>query len=140
MLLIMLSGMMHNVVPHSHHKHDIAGNIEFRGDSHHHDHPSDHHHHHSDENEREHEKKNFLNFLFENHSHSQHTHQNVLVNVEYAKSAKQGKIKVFGSFGFCDSIVRDIDLGSYRYMVFNESGFGGFNSPINLLRGPPSLG
>lgn len=138
-LVIILFGMMHNTFPHVHHDHDLDGHKELIGESHHHHHDSDHHHH-SDEEDDEHEEKTFLDFLFKNHSHANHTHQHITATVEHVKTIKQVVVKVFVRNASWKFSVKETDIGLHRYVLFNDIGSDDPFLCTNPLRGPPSLG
>ncbi|WP_162340379.1 hypothetical protein [Cyclobacterium salsum] len=138
-IAIMLFGMMHNAFPHVHHAHELDGHTELIGESHHHHHDSDHHHH-SDEEENDHEEKTFLEFLFNNHSHTKHTHQYTPAPVEHVKAAKQILVKFIGDNDSWGGSAKKADIELRRYVLFNEVGLEDPKLNSNPLRGPPYLG
>lgn len=138
-ILTMLFGVMHNAFPHVHHAHELDGHTEPIGELHHHHHDSDHHHN-SDKEENDHEKKTFLEFLFNNHSHTKHTHPNILALVEHVKTVKQVFVNFFGGNDFWEFSGIEIDSGLHRYVLFNDVGLADPNLNSTPLRGPPSLG
>lgn len=139
MLVIMLFAMMHNAFPHVHHEHELAGEVEVRGEFHHHHHDSNHHHH-SDEKENDHDQKTFFDFLFKNHSHTKHTHQYTPATVEHVKPVKQIEIKVFGSSDLWTFAIGKTDVGLHRYVLFKDFVPDGPHLYSSPHRGPPSLG
>lgn len=134
LLVIMLLSMMHNAYPHVHNEH-----TEQIADSHHHHHDSDHHHH-SEDSESDDDQKTIFDFLFKNHSHSNHTHQYTLVTVEHVKKVKQLEIKFLGSIDLWQYAVPEIDIGLRRYVFFNDLGSKDAFLFSRPFRGPPSLG
>ena len=139
MLVIMLLGMMHNAFPHVHHVHEVSVDEELKGESHHHHHDSSHHHH-PGEDDNDQENKNFLDFLFKNHSHTQHTHQYTSATVEHVKPVKQIEIKAFGSSDPWEFTANKAGIGLHRYVLFDDVGSDDPYSDSHPLRGPPALG
>ena len=76
-LVIIGAFTMHNIIPHVHHSHrEIEEVVE--SNQHHHSH--DHEHHHSDDQNSDHTEQDLLiASLLDNHSHSIHTNEFVLL-------------------------------------------------------------
>ena len=80
MLLIMGLMMMHNAFPHTHHQCEFERCVLAVDFDHHHEQEHGlHHNNHSVDDE----ENSLLDFLFQNHSHSTHSHQYTPVPVEY---------------------------------------------------------
>lgn len=138
LLLLFVTNLFHDVVPHVHHQHDNIFTSESHTTDHHHD--GDDHHHHSDKSNKEGNGYSFFDFLFANHSHSEHVHQLVPKIVEHTKQIKQLESKTFfkstiPSFNF--RLIRDAEHRRY----YGDEFFP--DAPLiysNFLRGPPFLG
>ena len=138
LLLLFVTNLFHDVVPHVHHQHDNISISESHTINHHHD--GDDHHHHSDNSNKEESEYSFFDFLFANHSHSKHSHQLVPKIVEHSKQIKQLDNKVF-----CESTIPSFNFrllkdGRHRH-VFGDKYMP--DDPFtysNYLRGPPILG
>lgn len=136
LLLLFVTNLFHDVVPHVHHQHDNILASESHAINHHHD--GDDHHHHSDNKEGN--DYSFFDFLFANHSHSEHVHQLVPKIVEHSKQIKQLENKAFCKttspiFNF--RLLRDAEHRRY----YGDEFFP--DAPLiysNFLRGPPFLG
>ena len=136
MLCIMLFVMTHNAFPHVHHAHQLAEKVAWEGEFHHHD--SDHHH--SGEHQNNHDQKSLFDFLFKDHSHTQHTHQYTPATVEHAKSAKRLDFKAFNSAATQGFAANEATMGLHQCVLFK--GVKPDDPYLNShpLRGPPSLG
>jgi hypothetical protein len=142
MLLVMLTMMTHNVFPHVHHKH-TSDIVAFTSSDLHHDRHHDHHNHgHEHKNDsqpEESEKTNLLDFLFEGHAHSSHSHQYT--------PAPTFDFRAFNelvSNDFQSAEIHQIDFGERREESKKYSDFQRRYPPSvylcsNPLRGPPTL-
>ena len=139
MLTIMLFAMMHNAFPHVHHEHKLAGDVELRGGSHHHHHDSDHHHH-PGEGENDRDQRGLLSFLFENQSHSEHTHPYAPATFEQANPVKQPGFKSFPSMLHWNPDFRCTDVRPHRYALVESLVPDHPYLPDHPHRGPPALG
>ena len=137
LLLLFVTNLLHDVVPHVHHQHDNISISQSHTTNHHHDGDD---HRHPDNNNKEENEYSFFDFLFANHSHSQHVHQLVPKIVEHAKQIKQQENKTF-----CNStipyfkyrLIKDARLRHDYCLEYVP------DDPFiysNFLRGPPSLG
>jgi hypothetical protein len=141
MLLIMLFMMMHNAFPHVHHQHDVNSAAISEGEFHHHG-PHAGHHHHSEEEEenKDHNQKSFLEFLINNHSHSQHTHQYTSAIVKLVKSVKQLDSRVFVNNDNWNLKFLCVNFGLHRYVLFKNFVPEHLYLNSHPHRGPPILG
>ena len=138
LLLLFVTNLFHDVVPHVHHGHDFISSTETRNRNHHHH--EDDHHHHSNDNEKEQNEYSFFDFLFANHSHSTHVHQYVPKIVEHSKQIKQLENKVFNKTTIPSFSFRLLKNGVHRCVLFDKSMPDDPLSYSNHLRGPPILG
>lgn len=138
MLCIMLFVMMHNAFPHVHHAHQLAGELAWAGEFHHHHHDSGHHH--SEEDPHNPDQKTLFDFLFKDHSHTQHTHQYTPATVEQAKSVKRLDFKAFNSAATQRFAANEAAMGLHQYVLFKAVKPDDPYLDSHPLRGPPSLG
>lgn len=138
-LFIMLLGMMHNAFPHVHHQHDEGDAVVSGGGFHHHEHHGDHHHH-PGMGDQDHEQNGFLDFLFENHSHSKHSHQYTPATLEQVKAVKQLGFGLYVNSVNWSLDVKHVDTGLHRYILFEDLAPKHSYLPPHPHRGPPSLG
>lgn len=131
--------MMHNAFPHVHLFHETVGEVEVEGEFHHHHHHdvSDHHHH-SEEDRSKHEQRSLFEFLFEKHSHTNHSHQYTAATVELVKKVKQIVVEVIGNTGLLEFPGTITEIGLLPYIPYKDMGSTDpyLNSPP--LRGPPA--
>ena len=138
MLLIMGFVAIHNAFPHIHHQHTFESAVLAvdPGHHHHHDHDHDDHHHHSNGDD----DKSLLGSLFENHSHSSHSHRYAPVTVETTKSSRVQPASVFCIPNNSSIHFPYADTGLHRYDLFDHPFTEHPYFLSNSLRAPPSLG
>jgi len=123
--------LLHQVVPHLHHQHDVEH-------THHADTHSDKHHH--DDAEKENSEKGILDFFFGAHVHSVVTNE---IFVAQERSVKQVKVK--------KEVKTPVSLVHYnKSIIYDEAGKNRVYHPPNNYfnrylissdsRGPPTLG
>lgn len=144
LLAIMLFTLLHDLVPHVHHQHNhqldkqIEANAHAHGDHHHHDHGD---HHHPAEDDLQEKQQSLLDFLFNDHTHARHSHQEEPAIVERTKSPKPVEHSSIIPFYNLTSLIWEIPLDAKQ--EFDLVVDVGKKDPLLLhkpLRGPPYLG
>lgn len=143
-LHIMIIMMMHNAFPHVHHQHEESSAAISEGEFHHHDHHDSHHHHleegDNDNKENDNKQKSFLDYLFNNHLHTQHTHQYTSSIVEQVKPVKGIESKWFANSVNWNLNFSCFDLGIHRYVLSEDLKPEHHYLHSHPHRGPPALG
>lgn len=135
LLLLMLSMMLHGVIPHVHHDHEGG----------HHVHPSvlaEHHHHehsHHEHSGQDHEHSLLLG-LKDTHSHDSHVHE--FLQLEFT-TPNYDQVAVNHVAEVPDATlfnVSDSDEGTVLFQAFKEFRYHDPDLYSRSLRGPPVLG
>lgn len=128
--------LLHQVLPHVHHDHEIAEQVTVSE----HSHDSDHHHHDEDANDNTNEDFDLLGLLFGTHAHSVQAN-NIIVTKNVVKKQSTVRIVTVAAITQLDSLLDSTcdreeqvlwqhppDLPKTPYLASGS------------LRGPPSLG
>lgn len=127
--------LLHQVLPHSHHQHELTEVKEAH--KHHHSHPHSHDHHNKEKKDSN-DPFDLLGFLLGNHAHFYHSHDLQVRN----KVTPQIQIQVLSPH-----VLPEIQLFSFEYyngkVVPVPRYKPGYCDPYlftHSLRGPPALG
>lgn len=136
-LLLFVTNLLHDVVPHVHHEHDIIAGKELHQTDH--NHTSTGHQHFPDKNDAENERDigSFFDFLFVKHAHVKHVFQEVPGSFKHLKPLKHFNSK------FVEGSSNQIDYRPKSLAILRANIFSIPERPYflaNHLRGPPTLG
>jgi hypothetical protein len=148
-LLLSIISMMilHSVLPHLHHSHQIAEEITVEEitveeiDDHLHDGHHHHHHHHDNEKQSEEEESNFLlKLLLESHAHDTEVGDDFQIIINYNKILVGKNLPIITLLSKL-LIPPDIGVVSEKKNVQHKQGFRKEHLVLNCpLRAPPTLG
>lgn len=139
LLLLFVANSLHDVLPHIHHEHGSISSFELDKNDYY-NHKEDLHHHNSNESGQEHQEYSFFDFLFANHSHTKHVHQDIPKIVEHSKRVKHFDNKELYNTTFVRPNFPPLKKELHRLLLTNLSVPDNPYLQSNLLRGPPSLG
>jgi len=141
LLAIMLFTLLHDLVPHVHHQHNHQLDKQVEADADHHLHDHDDHYHHPAQGDSQQNQQSFLDFLFNDHTHARHSHQEAPAIVERTKSPKPVEHSSIIPFYNLTSLIWGIPPDAKQ--EFDPVVDVGKEDPFLLykpLRGPPYLG
>lgn len=130
--------MLHQVLPHVHHDHELVSTNKASEQHHAHDHHQDHEKTKKEENKESNDHAGLLEFLFGSHAHTYHSNDFELRNI----AKQQIKVKDFSAFTLpvCYTFLFEKDSEQKSFTVYQPLGnFDCYLSPPSL-RGPPVLG
>jgi len=128
--------MLHQVLPHVHHEHELVSETE--ASEHHHSHAHDHQKTEHQQNRESNSHSGLLESLIGNHTHTYHSN-----DLDVRNTAKQQiKVKEFSTFTLqvFHTFLFEKESEPNRFIVYQPPGNFDFYFTTPSLRGPPSLG